>query len=192
VDYFSREALAVVRFRGAPSARDVCDVLDKARVAAKTSPKYTVTDQGPQFREEYRAWCERHEIQPRFGAIGKHGSIALVERFILSLKREAFGPDDVPLGFDAMQVMLDRFVAWYCVERPHQGLGGRTPLEVFEGLRPAHLAPRLEPRARYPARAPCAAPQVGVRGRRGEKLELVVTSPEGAPHLPSVTLRRVG
>lgn len=191
VDYFSRRALAAERFKTAPSARDLCNVLDKARAAAKTEPKYAVTDRGPQFQHEYRAWCERHGVRPRFGAIGKHGSIALVERFIRTLKGEAFGSDGVPLGADAMQNALDRFVLWYAAERPHQGLAGRTPLEVFEGRPPAHLRPRLEPRARYPARALCAAPRVPVRGRRGVRLELVVSSPEGAPHLHSVALRRV-
>jgi len=191
VDYFSRQALAVRRFKTQPSAEDVCAVLDAARVVAKTAPKYTVTDQGGHFREVYRGWCERHGVEPRFGAIGKHGSIALVERFIRTLKTEAFGRDGVPLGVDAMHAALDRFVEWYCRVRPHQGLGGRTPLEVFEGRPPAHPAPRFEPRPRYPARAPCAAPQVPLRGKRGVKLELVVSHPDGAPHLPSLALRRV-
>jgi uncharacterized damage-inducible protein DinB len=39
-----------------------------------------------------------------------------------------------------MQSTLDRFVVWYCVERPHQGLGGRTPLEVLEGVTAAQAA----------------------------------------------------
>jgi transposase InsO family protein len=52
------------------------------------APKYTVTDQGPQFQDVFRRWCAAHRIKPRFGAIGRHGSIAVVERSILSLKNE--------------------------------------------------------------------------------------------------------
>jgi len=191
VDHFSRRTLAAERFAEQPSASEVCAVLDRARSVAGAAPKYAVTDKGRQFQGEYREWCERHQVRPRFGAIGKHGSIALVERFIRALKREAFGSDGVPLGFEAMQAVLDRYVVWHTRDRPHQGLAGRTPLEVFEGRPAAHLQFRLEPRARYPARAPCAAPRVPVRGRRGAKLELVMSYPEGAPHLPSVSLRRV-
>ena len=34
----------------------------------------------------FRRWCRRHGIRPRFGAVGQHGSIAVVERLILTLK----------------------------------------------------------------------------------------------------------
>jgi len=115
------------------------------------------------------------------------------KRFIRSLKEEAFGERTrtVPLGAVAMQKALDAYLDWYTVHRPHQALGGRTPLEVWEGRRPAHRKPRLEPRARYPAqaRAPCAAPKVAVRGRPGVKLRLVITGQPGAPHLPIVRIR---
>src|SRR5207247_1898296 len=138
-----------------PDAANVCAVLDDARAAAGARPKYSVTDQGPQFRSQYRQWCRRKGVKPRFGAVGKHGSIALVERFILSLKTEAFGVGLVPLGAAEVKRLLDSYISWYVSERPHQGLGGQTPIEVFEGRKPDHLRPRLEPRARYPARAPC-------------------------------------
>jgi putative transposase len=190
VDYFSRRALAVKVLKCVPSAADVCAALDAARSVARGTPKYTVTDRGAQFQSEYRNWCVRHSVKPRFGALGKHGSIALVERFILSLKREAL-PGLVPLSASAMNALFESYAAWYATERPHQGLSGRTPLEVFEGARPAHLAPRLEPRARYPARAPCAAPRAPVRGKRGAKIELILSHPTGASHLPLVRLRRV-
>ena len=63
---------------------------------------------------------------PRFGAIGKHGSIALVERLILALKVEGIRKLwVVPMRLDAMQEQLDRFLRWFDRHRPHQGLGGR-------------------------------------------------------------------
>jgi hypothetical protein len=33
----------------------------------------------------FKDWCDGQGITPRFGAVGQHGSIALIERFILSL-----------------------------------------------------------------------------------------------------------
>ena len=48
-----------------------------------------ICDNGKQFWcDAFKAWCDGHGITPRFGAVGRHGSIALVERFILTLKNE--------------------------------------------------------------------------------------------------------
>jgi len=190
VDHFSRRVLALGVYRSQPSAVDVCRLLDEARRRAGGAPKYSVTDQGAQFRDDYRAWCVRWHVKPRYGAIGKYGSVALVERFWRSLKEEAFGfvlcvP---PLGLCEMSALCKAYVGWFNEWRPHQALGGRTPHEVFEGVLPAHRKPRLEPRARYPARAACARPRVPVRGNPGVKLELIVSHPEQAPHLPLVEL----
>jgi transposase InsO family protein len=118
VDYFSRRALAVRALKSVPSAADVCAVLDAARVVAGAEPKYSVTDQGAQFQSEYRKSCVRHSVKPRFGALGKHGSIALVERFILSLKREAL-PGLVPLSAIAMNALFESYARWYAEERPN-------------------------------------------------------------------------
>ena len=184
------------------------------RVAAEHGPpKYLVTDQGVQFQHDYRAWCRRRGVRPRFGAVGKHGSIALVERFILSLKSEAFAdlgmvPEDEP----AMRARMAAYRVWFNEHRPHRALGGATPAEVVAlaklraeartedgerqpraddlGTAVANQAPRFEPRERYPAAAPCAAPRVEVRGGVGARLALVVDRMPGVPHLPIVSLRQ--
>ena len=51
-------------------------------------PTYIVCDRGKQFDGNgFRVWCKRKGIKPpRYGAIGRHGSIAVVERFILTMK----------------------------------------------------------------------------------------------------------
>jgi hypothetical protein len=48
-------------------------------------PKYTVSDQGSEFGEEYLEWCDDHDVRARFGAVGRHGSISVEERFIGTL-----------------------------------------------------------------------------------------------------------
>jgi hypothetical protein len=40
-------------------------------------PKYTVNDQGSEFGEDYLEWCDDHDVRARFGAVGRHGSIAV-------------------------------------------------------------------------------------------------------------------
>ena len=57
-----------------------------------TKPRYIISDKGPQFwGEGFKGWCGRHDIRPRFGTVGKHGSIAAVER---SVKRPALQQRD--------------------------------------------------------------------------------------------------
>jgi hypothetical protein len=47
----------------------------------------------------------------------------------------------------------------------------------------------FEPRARYPARAPCAKPRVPVREACGVNVELVLSHAANALHLPHVPLK---
>ena len=62
--------------------------LARAIHTTRAPPKYLICDRGPQFDcHGFRGWCRRRNIRPRFGAIGKHGSIAVVERLILTLKQ---------------------------------------------------------------------------------------------------------
>ena len=92
-----------------------------------------MTDQGPQFQSEYRDWCRRNEVRPRFGAVGKKGSIAVIERFILSLKSEFLWKIFVPASQTRTSVLLAAYQLWYNEHRPNDALGGRTPAEVRDG-----------------------------------------------------------
>jgi transposase InsO family protein len=58
--------------------------------ATSAKPKHLVIDKGPQFWcQGFKDWCRhRKGIRPRFGAVGQHGSIAVVERFIQTVKVE--------------------------------------------------------------------------------------------------------
>jgi hypothetical protein len=191
LDHFSRRVIGFAVFRKQPEAVDVCDALDRAVERAGAAPKYTVTDQGSQFQDDYRAWCARRGVRPRFGAIGKHGSIAVTERFFLTLKNELLRRILVPLRLETMCSEIARCVGWYNEARPHRSLGGATPCEIYDGVVPANRGARVEPRARYPVDSPCAAPAAKVRGRRGVKLELVTAGYEGgkAALVPVIELR---
>ena len=182
-DHFSRRVMGIAAFPGEPTAAQVCDLLEDSVRRAASAPKYTVSDQGHQFQGEYRAWCEQHGIKPRFGALGQHGSIALTERLVLTLKQECTRRILIPFWLDAMRVEMELFARWYNEFRPHASLGGRTPDEVYNSRTPACNGPRFEPRARYPSDAQ-------LRGEPGEKLELRVDYLEGRKHLPIVRLQR--
>ncbi|MCP3994054.1 MAG: transposase, partial [bacterium] len=122
-------------------------------------------------------------IQPRFGAVGQHGSITIVERFIRSMKSECTRRILVPFRLDEMRRELSSYASWYNEHRPHMGLDGKTPDELYHGLAPASEAPRFEPRARWLLNARSR------KGRPGVRLELAMHHLDGRRHLPVVELR---
>lgn len=122
-------------------------MLETAVKLTDKPPRYIISVQGSQFQADYRDWCKSHGITPRFGAIGRYGSIALRERFMRTLKSEGLRRLLViPLSERDFTSELNLFVDWYNEHRPHQGLKGATPNESFFGRIPALDAPRLEPR----------------------------------------------
>ena len=184
--------LGFAGFPKQPSAKVMTRVLDRSIARAGAAPKYTVTDKAVQFRDVFKRWCRRRGVAPRFGAVGKHGSIAVTERFILSLKSELLRKVLVPFDSTDLRRSIARYLDWYNEYRPHRSLSGATPLEVYRGARPANERQRIEPRSRYPANGVCAKPQSAARaGKRPRNLELVVSGLHGAPAslLPTITLR---
>ena len=193
VDHLSRRAMGAAYFKQEPSARDMTRWLGSVCRAVGSRPAHLITDHDPQFAADaFIAWCLRHGIQQRFGAIGKYGSLAVIERFIKSMKNECTRLlPIVPLARAAFGRELDHYVSWYNAERPHSRFGARTPDELYFGTIPACRRPRFETRARWPRRSPCAQPHALVRGRPGAVVELVLDNRGGRKHLPIVSLRRV-
>jgi len=191
VDHFSRAVVGFSVFFNRPTSAEVQRFLNKAVREAGRPPKYVICDKGRQFWcQSFKQWCRRKSIRPRFGAVGKFGSIAVVERFMRSMKNECTRRILIPLQLDAMRRELALYVHWYNEHRPSMALGGCTPREVRDSLRPANAKPRFEPRPRWPKRSPCASPHTAVKGTRGTKLRLVVGYLEDRKHLPVVELRR--
>jgi len=159
--------------------------------AAGQAPRHLITDCGREFTaRSFRRSCRRAGIRQRFGAIGKHGSIALVERCIRALKEEGVRRGLAPVRWRSVGRALPLFVDWYDGQHPHAGLAGATPDEIYFGRRPAHHRPHFEPRARWLGSSRCARPQAPVRGRPGVPLALEVRYLEGRAHLPVVLLTR--
>jgi hypothetical protein len=52
------------------------------------------------------------------------------------------------------------YIDWFNQHRPHQGLYGATPLEIYEGVTPANIKARYEPRKQWPINSGCAAPNL--------------------------------
>jgi transposase InsO family protein len=189
-DHFSRRVMGFRVFGKQPTADEVRAFLARTIRKAGAKPKYIICDKGVQFWcNAFKCWCKRRGIRPRFGAIGKHGSIAVIERFIRSLKEEGLSLVSTHRG--TFQQDVASYTEWYNEYRPHARLAGATPNEVYFRQRPANRAPRLEPRPRWPRGSPCAKPQVLIKGQPGVRLELAVAFQSGRKHLPVVTLTRV-
>jgi putative transposase len=184
--------MGVAAFESLPSSREVREFLGRAARAAGTAPKYLITDHGVQFTDDgFGRWCLRRGIRQRFGAVGKYGSIAMIERFIRTLKNECTRRLLVPFRRVALRRELALYVSWFNEHRPHDTLDARTPDEVYFGRRPACRKARFEPRRHWPRGSPCAGAQSKVRGRCGQQFELDVRFVAKRRHLPLVALKRV-
>ncbi len=101
-------------------------------------PRHFVSDQGAQFTAaDFRDTLSVLSIRQRFGAIGQHGSIAIIERFWRSLK-ELLGVRLLPpISAAQLEARTELALAYYAAYRPHQGLSGATPLEIYLNETPA-------------------------------------------------------
>lgn len=191
LDHYSRRMMGFAVFAQQPTSVQVRSLLGRTIHSAGRAPKYLIRDKGPQFWcPGFKSWCKRRKIKPRFGAIGQHGSIAVIERFILTMKTLSTRVILVPVRREKIRDELQRFASWYNGHRPHMTLKGATPDETYRGRHPTCRYPRLEPRAHWPRGTPCAKPRVPIRGRSGQRLELNVEFHTDRKHLPIVSLRR--
>jgi transposase InsO family protein len=190
IDHYSRRIMGIAVFEQQPSSVAIRTFIGRATRRAGATPRHLITDQGKQFRDKgFRRWCRRRGINQRFGAVGKYGSSAIVERVIRTLKNECTRRLLVPYRRRRFQRELSLYFHWYSGHRPHDALEVRTPEEIYFGLAPACLAPRYEPRRKWPRGSPCAGPQAEARGRCGQRLELSVRYLSQRKNLPLVELR---
>jgi len=140
------------------------------------------TDKGTQFypvnakpenrkKHPYLKWCGKKKIKPRFGAIGKYGSIAIIERFNRTFKDECTRRIFVPFNINDMRNEVAIFITWYNEFRPHQYLKARTPEEVY-------------------AQSPPIKKTVVTSNSKLPELKLHISYFEGRKHLPVIELKR--
>jgi transposase InsO family protein len=170
VDHYSRRVMGFALFKKEPKSVDIRTFLGRV-VKRHGAPKYIVSDKGRQFEcDAYKAWCDRKGIAPRYAAAESIRATAVIERFFLSLKDEWLRRILVPLDRDAMRREVSLYLAWHAEHRPHQGLDGRTPKEVYNRL------PAVE-------RAKLKAKEV-------PRSELIIRFHEGRRQLPIVEIKQ--
>ena len=77
-------------------------------------------------------FLEFNNVKIRYGAVGEHGSIAVTERVIESLKYEWLKKVPVIRGYRHLIQLCTSFGEWYNNWRPHEYLGSATPAEAFQ------------------------------------------------------------
>lgn len=191
VDHYSRRSMGFAVFTSEPSSEEITSALDRIWLKEGVRPKHLIVDQGPMFNCEHfeETWRQARDILPRFGAVGKHGSIAVVERFHRTAK-ELLRLITIPEEQSLFEMEISAIIRWYNEHRPHETLGGKTPNEVYFSRPAANEQPRLEPRPRWPRGSPCAKPQVGIDGEPGDPIVLEIDCLDGRRHLPIIRARR--
>jgi transposase InsO family protein len=192
LDHYSRRALGFAIFWHQPSSMQMRRFLGRVITRCGSTPRHLVTDHGKQFTSDpFKVWCRRRDICQRFGAVGKQGSIAVIERFHRTLKEGIRELAAIPLSRRLFHREVILLVRWYNTERPHTTLKGATPDEMYFRQRPTCRKPRFEPRRNWPRPSPCARPQVLVKGHPGVHFAASVDFLAHRRHLPRVTLTRV-
>ncbi len=161
LDVFSRFPLAARVFPREPSGSEIADLFREATKCFGT-PKHFVSDQGSQFTSSsFRNLIQQKSVFHRFGAIGKVGSIALIERLWRSAKALLGLRLLPPLTQHELERRVELALFYYAYFRPHQALDGATPAEVFFQLPPAHRDAIFPPRARLRDGPPRALLRIG-------------------------------
>lgn len=147
-DVFSRMPLAARLSRTEPGANEIAELFDQA-AARFGPPRHFVSDKGCQFTSRlFSETLSKSRVHHRFGAVGKTGSIALIERFWRTIKEMLALRTSKPASLAGLQNRLELGLFYYAHFRPHQALAGATPAEIYSGKQPAHLAAAPPPRAR--------------------------------------------
>jgi putative transposase len=147
IDHFSRKVVVCHPLEG-PNAGWVVEAMEET-FARHGAPRYLISDQeGVFISDAFRDLLIRWDVKQRFGAVGKHGSIAVTERAILTLKYEWLRRVPVIRGLDHLSQVLHNFEVYYNEYRGHTKLGGALPALIHRGeqwTKPEKSAKALPP-----------------------------------------------
>ena len=157
---FSRVPIATATYEKKPGASAMARLLKLAAKALGRSPKYVITDQGPEFKGKvFEKTASRMNVLHRYGSIQNIFATARLERFWKTLKDTASLRLLRPLNLQDLERRLELALTHFTAFRPHQGLHGATPAEIFLGLEPLAKKAIKPPRGR-PGEAPAEPPAV--------------------------------
>jgi transposase InsO family protein len=93
-------------------------------------PEKILTDNGPQFREEWKHWCAKHHIEPLFAHPYYPQNKGKIERAIRNLNGEfIYQLKKFPQWLNGQ---LTTYQRWYNTERFHRGIQA-LPASLYRG-----------------------------------------------------------
>jgi putative transposase len=134
MDDYNRKAIAVEAAHSMPAAT-VTRLLERI-IKEHGKPSRFRTDNGPEFiSREFRDWCAANGIEIQFIQPGRPMQNGYIERFNRTFRENIL---DAYLFDNIMQVQIlaEEWIQDYNCNRPHQALGGKTPME-YDALRAA-------------------------------------------------------
>ena len=134
-------------FEKPPTAPEMAAFVDRS-MSSLGKPKYLIVDKGGAFTgDAFREMVDAYRIKPRFCSADNHRANSRLERFWRSLKH-LLGLNGLSRPLTAGDAERDIAMAlvYYAHFRPHTGLRGATPAEVYHGSEPAHLHAVQPPR----------------------------------------------
>jgi transposase InsO family protein len=135
IDHFSRKVVCVAPLEG-PNAGWTIEALEQV-MRKHGAPKHIISDQASVFTgDAFAELLDQWNIKPRFGAVGKSGSIAVTERVIKTLKYEWLKRVPLIKGFDHLVSLCTEFESWYNAWRPHMTLEGFRPDDLYYSRKP--------------------------------------------------------
>ena len=147
-DAYSRMPLFSRSYEAEPSAFDM-KALFRHTVKLYRTPQHFISDKGGQFvADPFRRTLARAGVHHRFGRLFEKSSSPLIERFWRTLKETAQLKVLQPLLKQDLDRRMDDALHFYVYHRPHMGLEGATPAEVYFKLRRAHRKAVHPPRGK--------------------------------------------
>jgi len=127
IDDFNREAIAIEVAYSMPALR--VTALMEQIIHEHGKPKCIRVDNGPEFiSKEFNTWCAGNGIKIQYTQPGRPMQNGYIERFNRSFREsilDAFLFEDIV----QVQILAEEWLTDYNSKRPHETLGGKTPLE---------------------------------------------------------------
>ena len=128
LDEYSRECLALHVARQLTAA-DLIAVMEQL-VAQRGVPAHLRSDNGSEFvARTLQSWLARHQVKTLYIAPGSPWQNGHVESFHGSLRDECLDRE-LMLSVAEARVIIEDYRRHYNEERPHGGLGYRTPTQA--------------------------------------------------------------
>lgn len=132
LDHYSRKVM-VADSEGAQDTHSIAEALQQA-FRRHGAPKHLISDQESVFTSHaFKRLLADWNVRHRLGAVRNHGSIAVTERVIWTLKHEWLRRVPLIGTHRHLARLLHDFANYYNHWRPHMALGGGTPEAVWMG-----------------------------------------------------------